>query len=606
MRVLVFTTLLSSLSCVYGLVLSKRTYNREGSVKTDSSVFTVDVLSSANSTSELKVLVGNDKFTIEMGAKYGTKLLWKENPEDEAVDLVGSAVGLYASYQGAAHDITYESIHIEDSDKNKIDVSFNAPEGEHHLVLFKGLNGFYSYFVNKGLPDLGEFRTLIRLNPDLYQNGHTSIKDEALPLFPQDFQGEKVFDETWVAPDGNGYITKYDWSSRLHEEEIYGVHGTNSATNKTYGFWLISPGRDYYMGDQIKQELLVHRESKTGDVVLLNMLHGTHFQVDTPESFPQNKLWGPYLFYFNNGDLSDANRRMTKERFNWPYQWLSDDKYLSRGSVKGRLVLSDGSPASNVNLFLGKTNNYTMLQGADYQYYSYTDDDGYFEIKNVRTEQKYWLQAFSSEWSDIDVTGNYTYPKQISLQNGKTTSLGKIKWSNDDHETIWQIGTYDRTTKGFLHGALIYEDFQTELCPGDYDFYVGNTSQLEWCYAKSKAGTWTVHFDLDKVDSKKKDAALYVSLAGYTGNNTFVGSNSTILQILVNNNTLGKDEYGTNLYNDKSTYRSSSFAGNWFYSKLNVPKNYLKQGNNTVLFVTTDYVSNYGIMWDSVKLVWQK
>lgn len=604
MRALVVTAFLFSfLSCVFGANVSKHKYASKGSVKKES-VFTVDVLSSADSSSGLTVSVGNDKFTIQMGQKYGTKLLWKENPEDEAVDLVGSAVGLYASYQGAAHDITYDSIHIEDIDSNKIDVSFNADEGEHHLVLFKGLNGFYSYFVNKALPDLGEFRTLIRLNPDLYQNAHTSIKDEALPVWPDDYKGEKVFDETWVAPDGNGYITKYDWSSRLHEEEIYGVYGTNSATNKTYGFWLISPGRDYFTGDQIKQELLVHRESSTGDVVLLNMLHGTHFQVDTPESFPVDKLWGPYLFYFNNGDISDANRRMTKERLNWPYKWLSDSDYLSRGSVKGRLVLSDGTPASNVNLFLGKSNNYTMLQGADYQYYSYTDDDGNFEIKNVRTNQKYWLQAFASEWSDIDVIRNYTYPKQISVKNGQSTSLGSIKWSNDDHDTIWQIGTYDRTTKGFKYGALKYENYQTDLCPGDYDFYVNETSPLDWCFAKSKAGTWTVHFALDKVESKK-DAKLYVSLAGYTGDNSFVGSNSTMLKISVNGNVLGEDEYGTNLYNDKSTYRSSSFAGNWFYSKLNVPNNYLKKGNNTVDFITTDYVLNHGILWDSVKLVWQ-
>lgn len=34
-----------------------------------------------------------------------------------------------------------------------------------HMVLFDGLDGIYSYFVNKNLPDLGEFRTVFRLNP---------------------------------------------------------------------------------------------------------------------------------------------------------------------------------------------------------------------------------------------------------------------------------------------------------------------------------------------------------------------------------------------------------------------------------------------------------
>lgn len=553
----------------------------EGSLIDGNSVFTATVLTAYNETSNLSVSIGNDKFTLEMGPSYGTKLLWKSTSEDDAIDLIGDAVGLYASYQGALHDIFYDNVRIVSFDSNKLDISFEADEGEHHLVLFKGLDGFYSYFVNRNLPVLGEFRTLIRLNPDVYQNAHTSIKDGALPVWPDDYQGTKIFDETWKNTNGTGYITKYDWSSRLHEEEIYGVYGTYNATNQTYGFWLISAGRDYFCGDQIKQELLVHRESSTGDVVLLNMLHGTHFEVEYDETFLDGKVWGPYLFYFNDGDKSDANRRMIKERQNWPYKWFQDNEYLSRGSVKGRLVLSDGSPASNVNLFLSKSNNYTMLEGAGYQYYSYTDDDGYFQINNVRTASDYWLQAFSSEWSGgIDVIGNYTYSKQITIRSDSSTNLGQIKWDLD-HETIWSIGNYDRTTKGFEYGGKVYEDYQTELCPADYDFYVNETSYHAWCFAKSKNGTWSIHFDLDSIDDSR-DAALYVSIAGYTGNNSYVGGDSTKLKILVNGNQLDEDTYGTNLYNDKSTYRSSSFAGNWFYSRLDVPNSYLETGENTI------------------------
>jgi rhamnogalacturonan endolyase len=273
--------------------------------------------------------------------------------------------------------------------------------------------------------------------------------------------------------------------------------------------------------------------------------------------------------------------------------------------VKGRLVLSDGSPAASVNLFLGETNNYTMVQGAGYQYYGYTDDNGYFKIDNVRANQKYWLQAFSSEWSEaIDVVGNYTYPKQITVKEDQTMDLGKIKWSSDHHDTIWQIGVYDRTTKGFLHGAKKYENFQTEKCPGDYDFYVGETSYREWCYAKSKNGTWSVHFAVDQIRADK-EAVLYVSIAGYTGNNSYVGGDSTKLKILVNGETLETDEYETQLYNDKSTYRSASFAGNWYYSKLPVPEGTLIQGNNTLELITEEYTPNYGILWDSLKLVWE-
>ncbi|EGV61542.1 polysaccharide lyase [Yamadazyma tenuis] len=573
-----------------------------GSLIKGDSPFIANVTNS--NSSDLQVILGNDKFTLEMGARYGTKLLWTQNEGDEPVDLVGDAVGFYASNQGALNNMNYTSVAVVSHDDTKIDIALYGYEGENHLVLFKGLDGFYNYYVSHNLPVLGEFRTLFRLNPDVYQNGHTSIKDEALPSFPDDYKGTKVFDETWLLSSANGtnkYLTKYDWSSRLHEEEVYGVYG--SYNNRTYGFWLISPGRDYYCGDQIKQELLIHRESSTGDVVLLNMLHGTHFEVEYDETFVDNKVWGPYLWYFNDGSVSDANRRWKKESFNWPYKWLNDKDYQARSSVSGRIVLENGSPAGNVNVFLGATNNYTMLQGAAYQYYGYTDEEGYFSIDNVRSGEKYYLQAFPSEWSakstDIgQISGNFTYKKQISLK--KDTDLGTIKWKTPTDKLVWQIGTYDRTTKGFKYGAVKYQDFQTEQCPSDFDFYVGNTSDYEWCYAKSKAGTWNVHFDLDKIES---DAALYVSIAGFTGNNSFVGGNSTRLGVVLNGCVL-EDEYETNLYNDKSTYRSSSFAGNWFYSKLKVKKSCLVKGENLLEFTTSTYTANYGIMWDSIKLLW--
>ncbi len=57
------------------------------------------------------------------------------------------------------------------------------------------------------------------------------------------------------------------------------------------------PGRDGYNGDQLKQELLVHRESATGDVVQLNMLRGTHFTARSSDAFVVGKVWGAWLWY---------------------------------------------------------------------------------------------------------------------------------------------------------------------------------------------------------------------------------------------------------------------------------------------------------------------
>lgn len=147
-----------------------------------------------------------------------------------------------------------------------LDVSYNAIEGSVHFVLFNGLPGFYSYFVNAALGSRGEFRTLYRLAPDLFPNGRTYLKDAPLPLWADILTGVKVQDETWQRPDGS-YVTKYDNSFFMREGDFHGVYG------EEVGAWVLNPGKDYYNGDQMKQELSVHRESGTGDAVLLNMLH---------------------------------------------------------------------------------------------------------------------------------------------------------------------------------------------------------------------------------------------------------------------------------------------------------------------------------------------
>jgi rhamnogalacturonan endolyase len=111
-----------------------------------------------------------------------------------------------------------------------------------------------------------------------------------LPTLAEIANETKVQDETWQLPNGT-HITKYDWADFIRNQEYYGVYGSG------YGSWYIYPGKDEYNGDHLKQELLLHRESRTGDVVLLNMLHGTHFMASNNNYFEVGKTWGPWLWY---------------------------------------------------------------------------------------------------------------------------------------------------------------------------------------------------------------------------------------------------------------------------------------------------------------------
>jgi rhamnogalacturonan endolyase len=159
-----------------------------------------------------------------------------------------------------------------------------------HWVLFPDLAGAYQYIVNKQLPILGVLRTLFRLSNTTFTHGRTHIKDALLPPLTEFLLAEKLQDETWRRADGS-YITKYDWSAFIREIDFHGVYGHD------IGSWFIRPGMDYFNGDQLKQELTVHRESRTGDAVMLNVPHGSHFQADSKTNFPRGKLWGPWLWY---------------------------------------------------------------------------------------------------------------------------------------------------------------------------------------------------------------------------------------------------------------------------------------------------------------------
>jgi hypothetical protein len=92
-----------------------------------------------------------------------------------------------------------------------------------HWVIFSGLAGSYQYFVNHALPVLGEFRTLWRLDNTTFTYGKTDIKDELLPPLSEYLPENKVQDETWLVPNGTGYITKYDFTSWVRTQTYYGV-----------------------------------------------------------------------------------------------------------------------------------------------------------------------------------------------------------------------------------------------------------------------------------------------------------------------------------------------------------------------------------------------
>ncbi len=401
----------------------------------------------------------------------------------------------------------------------------------------------------------------------------------------------KVQDETWLTADGT-YITKYDFADFIRNQKFYGVYGPG------YGSWYINPGKDEYNGNQLKQELLVHRESSSGDVVQLNMLHGTHFMASSSDAFEVDKTWGPWLWYLNDGSIPDVTHKAKEEFRRFPYSWFTSPAYQLRGSVSGSLKLSDGRPASGAAVFLGDNNpNETSLDMGRYNYYTtYADSNGVFEFTNVRASE-YALQAWSNGAPIGDVSTTYLQ-NNVIVEAKQETRLGLLNWKTQGRKQIVQVGEFDRKSLGFKYGGAPHQHALVADCPADLTFIPGFSNESDWCFGQSALGTWTVAFNLTARDfplGNSSAAVVSVSLAGYSS-----GSTSSILlnNVLIGNLT---SEY---IATDPCLYRSATTSGEWHLYEFPVATGILQQGLNQLQFVMTRFTLWHGMMWDTVIVEW--
>jgi len=328
------------------------------------------------------------------------------------------------------------------------------------------------------------------------------------------------------------------------------------------------------------------------------MIHGTHFQVSAVDVFPSGKIWGPWLWYLNDGSLPDVTKRSKKEFAGWPYKWFDNTAYQTRGKVKGRLTLSDGRPATNAAVFLGDNHpsKTAIDMGSDYYYTGYANEHGEFEFDDVRVGS-YGLQAWSNGSKIADVTTTFLQ-NDVVVRKSKTTDLKTLTWQISRKKKLFQVGDFDRTSYGFAYGGSPYGHGVSELCPSNITYTYGKSKTSEWCFAQSKLGNWTIAFD---APASPKNATLIVSLAGYS---TGVSATVLVNGVKVGNLTSGitGSDPSTGLLNDPSVYRSGTTAGEWRYFEFPVVGSLLKGGKNEVRFWVTRNSTWHGFMWDSVVL----
>ena len=477
------------------------------------------------------------------------------------------------------------------------EVLYSATSGntifEQGFIMRKGVNGIYSYVIATGTATsanepIKEARVCSRLADNML-NGYVDWRmNGRIPSNSEMVEAEKsentIQDATYRLADGSIY-TKYNWANYIERDTLHGLYG-----NTYYGLYNIPVSYEWINGGCERQELTVHATSKSP--ITIQMLQGEHFGGQAMVlNEGEKKLYGPFLICttYSKNPVKTAGIQAAAEAAAWPYQWFVNDLYpRERGTVKGHLNVTTGQRNDSVRIILAQEKGkdpYLMTHG--YQFWTLTDANGDFELKNVRPGS-YNLFAYAKAGEVTDMLEQ----DDITVSAGDN-SLGTIEWTPKKYsELLWIIGQNDRRSSEFHYCDTIRQYGLWELVPKNLTFTIGQSNeQKDWYYAQvQKDGTWTIAFTLDKTYSGK--AHLTASLAGCTGNGSTVA-------VKVNGTQQGTWKPGVN---DAATYRSAVNSGRHHLLTLDFDASTLKKGSNTIALTMSGNGSNGGFMYDCMKL----
>lgn len=365
------------------------------------------------------------------------------------------------------------------------------------------------------------------------------------------------------------------------------LHGLS---NGYYGLFNIPVSYEWINGGVERQELTVHATSKSP--ITIQMLQGEHLGgsamvLDEGEK----RLYGPFLIYtpYAVNPLADAQAAAARVKAQWPFQWFDHELYpKARGTVKGHLNVTTGQRNDKVRVILAQEKGKDPLTHTHgYQFWAKTDENGDFTIENVRPGN-YNLYAYATAGDVTDMLEQ----DDITVVEGEQ-SLGTINWTPTCYtDQLWIIGENDRRSSEFNLCDEMRQYGLWEQSPADLTYTVGESDpKKDWYYAQTKAGTWTVKFNLKKVLAPGT-ACLTASLAGATNAGATVN-------VKVNGVSCATWKPGVN---DAAIYRSAIQSGRHWLMSATFPNIRLRYGSNTVTFTMSGNGKNGGFMYDCIKL----
>ena len=477
------------------------------------------------------------------------------------------------------------------------EVLYSATSGntifEQGFIMRKGVPGIYSYVIATGTATsanepIKEARVCSRL-ADGMLNGYVDWRmNGRIPSNSEMTTAEKeentIQDATYKLADGSIY-TKYNWANYIERDTLHGLRD-----NSYYGLYNIPVSYEWINGGCDRQELTVHATSKSP--ITIQMLQGEHFGGQAMVlNEGEKKLYGPFLICttYSKNPVSSARNQWVKEVAEWPYQWFENDLYpRERGTVRGHLNVTTGQRNDSVRIILAQEKGkepIEMMHG--YQFWTLTDANGDFEIKNGRPDT-YNLFAYAKAGEVTDMLEQ----DDITVSAGDN-NLGTIDWTPKKYtQMLWMIGQNDRRSSEFKYSDALRQYGLWEQVPANLTYTIGQSNEAtDWYYAQTqKGGTWTVKFNLDERPAGR--VYLTASLAGCSG----TGSTITVK---VNGTQRATWKPGVN---DACIYRSAINSGRHYVFTTDFINTGLKVGENTVTFTYSGGGSKDGIMYDCIKL----
>lgn len=510
--------------------------------------------------------------------------------------------GVYFDYTTANGNqgLSPSKVEVIKNTAEMCEVLYSATSGntifQQGYIVRKNVAGIYTYVIATGTSTsasepIKEARVCTRLVSDML-NGYVDYRmNGKIPSNSEMTEAEKtentVQDATYYLSDGSIY-TKYNWANYVERDTVHGL------SNGYYGLWNIPVSYEWLNGGPERQELMVHATSKSP--ITIQMLQGEHFGGQAMVlNDGEKKLYGPFLIYTNynsptiTGPILNAQRRALTERDDWPYQWFDNDLYpKERGTVSGHLSVTTGQRNDKVRVILAQEKGVDpMRQVHGYQFWTTTDENGDFVIKNVRPGN-YFLYAYAQAGDVTDMLE----VDDITVTEGEQ-SLGTINWTPVKYSNLlWMIGENNRRSDEFCMSDTVRQYGLWKLVPQNLTYTIGTSDpKKDWYYAQcQKDGTWTIKFNLDQTYAGT--AALTASLAGCTGTGTTV-------TVAVNGTTRATWKPGIN---DAGIYRSAVNSGFHHLQTCTFPASSLKNGSNTITLKMTGNGSNGGFMYDCLKL----